>query len=74
MKKISTLKGSSVLLVLVTVVCGAMYNAIGSYVDAQGFLIEPFYLVGIGSFAFIIAVILLVISLMMDGVTFLKKK
>jgi len=60
--------------VLVTVVCGAMYNAIGSYVDAQGFLIEPFYLVGIGSFAFIIAVILLVISLMMDGVTFLKKK
>ena len=66
MNQINTLKGSSILFLVVFIFCIVLYQNIGSYVSENGILIEPFYLIGIGSFSFLISVLLILISIVTD--------
>lgn len=46
-----------IILLAISGFCFLRYNIIGSYVAPDGMLVEPFYLVGIGSFAFLASVL-----------------
>ena len=74
MKEISTLKGTAAMLFLLAITCSIMYQSVGSFVTTEGLLIEPFYLVGIGSFSLALGIVILAVSLIKDVVSLLMKK
>lgn len=52
----------SIIFLLVSIICFLSFNIIGSEVAPDGTLIEPFFLVGIGSFSFVLSIISFIVA------------